>query len=418
VRAAAPARRAAPPGRTRKYYSKFRLRGDVAAMLTAPLLVTLAAASAAIEPWPEPAVSFWFDASNPAEFVPLLQKVGAHKDAITSVILFCGVSVAPGGAIGGNISSACAAQLIPGLRQLGVKVEMTVESGTSDVKDYRVLFAADPQPLAERLAAMGTAHGISGWNMDLEPQKGTPASTAADALLYANWANKVRPTLRAAGQRFTADVADWGPMIAQYPTLATGFDRLMDMETYNAASFGEWLGRFQTFTNATTGAPLAGTSVGLGCWIDGTTNATGPDHWSATAASAAERICRVMNVSVPEVSFWVLSGAKGQDPEEFWWPALEKYMKGGGCAPPPMPPNEVCPASLPHSHRASPGGCCLASYTTGCSQACEQAACNATKGWHWKTGLNYSHDLHLLRTRLVPHVMHIIRPESGLNCRI
>ena len=84
----------------------------------------------------------------------------------------------------------------------------------------------------------------------------------------------------------------------------------------------------------------------------------------------------------------------GANPEEFWWPELAKYKAGGGCVPPPMPLSAVCPATLPHSHRAVPDGCCLASYSPACGQACEEAACNATAGWHWEMGLNYSHDLY------------------------
>ncbi len=230
----------------------------------------------------------WYDGTDAStdDYPGLLAKVEAHKNVITSIILFCGVSVYPGGAVVGNMTAPCATQLIPQLLKLGVRVEMTVESGTSDVSDYRKLFAADPHALAHRLAEMGKTHGISGWNMDLEPQKGSPASTVVDATLYATWAQKVAPILHAASMRFTSDVADWGPMIAQYPTLATGFDRLMDMETYNAGSLGQWSDRFARFTNYSDGgAPLAKQSVGLGCWIDGTTNATGADHWSATATS-------------------------------------------------------------------------------------------------------------------------------------
>ena len=48
-------------------------------------------------------------------------------------------------------------------------------------------------------------------------------------------------------------------MIAQYPTLSTAFDRLMDMETYNAPSLGAWLQYFDRFTNSSgSGAPRAG----------------------------------------------------------------------------------------------------------------------------------------------------------------
>ena len=350
--------------------------------------------------WPERAVSFWYDCSGCSgpqpDWPSLLHKVATHKASITSIILFCGVEVAPGGAVAGLgrwNSSACATQLVPSLLQLGVRVEMGIQSGTSDIRDYRQLFAADPQHLAQHLAALGRRHGLSGWNMDLEPQKGSPASTAVDAQRYGSWAHRLQPSLHSAGLRFTASVADWGPMIADYEVLSRGFDRMMDMSTYNAVSLSAWLPTFKHFADTT---PQAKTSVGLGCWIDAQTNATGAEHWSATPASATQRICYAMNVSVPEVSFWVLGpdDNTGQKPEQFWWAPLSRFLAGGGCEPPPLPPAEVCPLTLPHSHRAASGGCCVASYVPGCAESCEEAMCNATMGWYWERGLNYSHDLY------------------------
>jgi hypothetical protein len=105
--------------------------------------------------WPSPAVSFWYDATNAStgydasDGAAMLAKVAAHKGVITSVILFCGITVAPGGKVVGTLSDGCTKTLIPGLLSLGVRVEGTVEAGTCDIKDYRALFAADPQPLAE-----------------------------------------------------------------------------------------------------------------------------------------------------------------------------------------------------------------------------------------------------------------------------
>eukprot|EP01052_Picozoa_sp_SAG31_P022480 SAG31_NODE_1789_length_7236_cov_7.210607_9_plen_392_part_00 len=372
-----------------------------AVLLIATHVATIAAAPAVgPPPWPDPAISFWYDCSGCSgaqpDWPPLLAKVAAHRAQITSIILFCGVKIEPGGIVAGLNrwnTSACATQLVPGILALGVRVEIGIESGTSDANDYRGLFSNSTQPLAEHLAFLGRAHGLSGWNMDLEPQKGQPASVSGDAVLYAGWARKVRLQLHAAGLRFTAAVADWGPMIAQYPVLSSGFDRIMDMSTYNAPSMAAWLGRFQHFANST---PRRATSVGLGCWIDKTTNMSGVDHWSATPASAAERICHIKNASIPEISFWVLGPHEhtGQKPEEFWWAALSNYMADGGCLPQPLPPDEVCPATLPHSHRAAPGGCCVASYTPACGEKCEEAACNATALWRWKYGLNFSHDLY------------------------
>ena len=225
-----------------------------------------------------------------------------------------------------------------------MRVEGTVEAGTCDIKDYRALFTADPQPLAERLAALGKAHNLSGWNMDLEPQIGKPGKTsaAADAALYASWASKVAPTLHASGMRLTADAAGWTPMIKDFSTLAKGFDRLMDMDTYNSASLAKWDVTFGRFATGASSAPLSARSVGLGCWADnrsctGCPNITATLPWSLSAQSATDRICAVMNASAPEVSFWVLAGL-APSPQVFWWPALQRYRAGGGCAVPPSAP--------------------------------------------------------------------------------
>jgi hypothetical protein len=354
--------------------------------------------------WPSPAVSFWYSPIGPTygpwepDWTNMLKKVEAHKHTITSVILFCGISVAPGGAVGGNVSAACANTIIPGLLKIGVRVEICLESGTSDVKDYRLLFARDPQPLASRMVAIGTKHRLSGWNMDLEPQKGAPSSTKADAVLYSAWAAKVAPTLHAAGMRFTADVGCCGAGLVEYATLAKGFDRVMDMVTYNSASLTSWLGPLHRFT---TTVPTLAQSVGLGAWISSVTNATSaPEHWSITPASATERICHIMNASVPEVSVYVLSGAPATDPEEFWWAQLDKYIGGEGCIPPPLPANETCPSTLPNFHRCNPGElycltpCCAASFSPTCGEECAEAACNRTKHWHWQLFQNYSQHLY------------------------
>ena len=120
--------------------------------------------------WPERSVSFWYDCSGCSgpqpDWPSLLRKVKAHKAAMTSIILFCGVEIAPRGRVAGLQrwnSSACATQLVPSLLRLGVRVEMGIQSGTSDVRDYRQLFVTDPQDLAHQLAALGRVHGLSGW---------------------------------------------------------------------------------------------------------------------------------------------------------------------------------------------------------------------------------------------------------------
>ena len=152
--------------------------------------------------------------------------------------------------------------------------------------------------------------------------------------------------------RFTADVSAGWHMTKDFSALAQGFDRLMDMDTYNSRSLPQWSNTFDGFARGAPSAPLSAKSVGLGCWADnrsctGCANITATMPWSVSAQSATDRICAVMNVSAPEVSFWVLAGL-APSPQEFWWPQLQRYRAGGGCAIPSGPP--PAPTPLPAAH--------------------------------------------------------------------
>ena len=118
----------------------------------------------------------------------------------------------------------------------------------------------------------------------------------------------------------------------------------MNMMTYNAVSYEEWL--FSKLAPALTVANSQEVmGVGLGCWVDDRTNNT----WAVTARSAHPRICYLMNQSVTEIDMFRLrqgvrkNGAPLPDwPERFWIPALERFMSGGSCDA-EIPTRTVCP---------------------------------------------------------------------------
>ena len=169
----------------------------------------------------------------------------------------------------------------------------------------------------------------------------------------------------------------------------------MNMHTYNAMSYEEWI--YSRAEPATAVSPLDHLGMGLGCWIDDRTNGT----WAVTAESAAQRICYAMNRSVQELAFFRLNQDATEPakafPEPFWIPHLERYMAGGGCEL-QLPKKTVCPKATvgpPDSWYA--GGdaphCCISSAARAggshCNKTCAQAECAATPDMHWQPE-NYS----------------------------
>ena len=124
------------------------------------------------------------------------------------------------------------------------------------------------------------------------------------------------------------------------------------------------------------GVPRKSLGAGLGCWVEHTAaNASARRKlqpvpaWSLSPESATQRICALMNHSVQEIDMFRVSPLEGF-PEPFWTPALEKYIAGGGCPmpiipppPPPAPsgPSVGCPAMgwVPEqTPMPAKGGCC------------------------------------------------------------
>jgi hypothetical protein len=122
--------------------------------------------------------------------------------------------------------------------------------------------------------------------------------------------------------RVIADVADWSPVLSEYATLAPAVDRLQDMETYNADSFGEWMSAFVNIINPTI--PRSAAGIGLGVWLDNTDNGT----WSLTAASATQRVAQAIADGVQELAmFRLLPQANPAWPLDFWWDSLLPFMR-------------------------------------------------------------------------------------------
>jgi hypothetical protein len=142
-----------------------------------------------------------------------------------------------------------------------------MDSGRSNVSDYRKFFANGTQNI-DAMVAIGKKWGIKGWSMDLEPQVGSPASTKADAALYAKWLSQAKIAFNKEGMRLTVAVAQWATMLNDYKLLAPSVDRILDMETYNADSYKGWLNgdNFGGYYNKLLTAGATKVAPGMGCW--------------------------------------------------------------------------------------------------------------------------------------------------------
>jgi hypothetical protein len=99
---------------------------------------------------------------------------------------------------------------------------------------------------------------------------------------------------------------------------------MMNMQTYNAVSFKQWMGWYSQMINPRV--PRSAAGIGLGVWVDPTINGT----WSVSAASASARVVQAMWDGVCELAMYRLDPQTGQYPpqwpEPFWWPALAPFM--------------------------------------------------------------------------------------------
>lgn len=274
--------------------------------------------------WPNSTktISWWYAADG--GWRETVAQIEAHLEVVSSVQTYCGYQVSDDGRIIGDLSSHCA-HFFPAITKLGVRAELTLGGGNCSIVSYRTLWA-DTTESPNVLLRATLAANASGLNIDLEPQSdscnGDPTGTTADAAIYATWLAAVRDLFHTRGLRVTADVADWSPVLSEYATLAPAVDRLQDMETYNADSFGDWMSAYVNIINPTI--PRAAAGIGLGVWLDNTDNGT----WSITPASATQRVAQAIADGVQELAmFRLLPQANPAWPLDFWWDALLPFMR-------------------------------------------------------------------------------------------
>eukprot|EP00939_MAST-03C_sp_MAST-3C-sp1_P000813 g813.t1 len=374
---------------------------------------------------PSRSISWWWSApENPEDPLVegLLDFVKKNTDIVTTVIARCGIytclrnesSHRPnatclnnggiGGKIGGNISRACA-YAIPKISDMGVRVEIWLGEDDS-YESARYLFDHAEETAADLLDVASHYPDIRGFNIDLEPGRGE----ASDTLRYAQFLGTVTNVLNQHGLRFSADVGcrsveEGSPgMNSNCTVLArSGVNRLMNMRTYNALSYEEWVyTRFEPSIRDVDRHDVIG--MGLGCWIDEEKNGT----WSTTPESAELRICYLMNQSAlfaPEIDMFTLRQTASSDlppygnfPETFWIAPLRKWMAGGGCENATTPKRTRCPnATVGPSGSWKLGGdephCCVSFAHRGngetCNKTCALAECLSDPGMEWKPE-NYS----------------------------
>jgi hypothetical protein len=277
------------------------------------LLVLISLVRASVFPlnqWPNPAVS-WYSPDN--NWPGMIDQVAANPGLVTSVMVYCGAEVADDGTIVQIVDSTCIASggedIFSELIALGVRPELVLNSGNCSIDAYRTLWTQNINTSIAALVSMAVNTNASGWNIDLEPQadncQGTGTGEASDAVLFAGWLASLRNALHGVNVRLTVDVASWSPVLSQFTTLAPSVDRLMDMDTYNAASLDSWLASYGPMGNSDVPRSVAG--IGLGCWVDSSTNGT----WSVTPASATERIAQCLSDGVPELAMFRLVPVTG-----------------------------------------------------------------------------------------------------------
>ena len=275
-------------------------------------------------------VSFWY-APTSADLNSTIGVLRRHKDAVTSVMLYCGHSVDNTGQFVGEAPEICVGKngIVPALRELGIGVEFVVNDGSTNATAHKAFMANATN--VGTLTSIAKKYNLTGWNLDLEPQK--VPGTADDAKVYASFCKTLRASLNNVGTRLTIDVAQWSPMLNQFETLAPTVDRLMNMETYNADSLFTWLhggrygGDYENFVN--NNIPRSVNGVGLGCWY----SATCGNHtcWSTRQESVAPRIDQMIKDGVPEAAMFRLAGDQ-RYPEDFWWPELLRFRNSDAAA--------------------------------------------------------------------------------------
>lgn len=218
--------------------------------------------------------------------------------------------------------------IFPRLAAMDIGPELILNSGTNNIKDYHIFWANASN--VDRLVALVAQYRAVGLHFDLEPQVGVPASTPADAQLFAGFLAKLRSRLAPRGVRVTAAVAQWSAMLKQFGVLSAATDRLLDMETYSANSMAGWLsgdaygGDYQEFLAGCT--PRSVCAPAIGAWDAACGKAP---CWTSTEASGQPRIARMIADDIPEAAVFRLVQRPPASvmPQPWWWPLLAQFAK-------------------------------------------------------------------------------------------
>ena len=293
-------------------------------MFAALLCLLLPAASGATAA--ERRIGWWWDAPASADDPTvdnLIQWTANHTDIVSSVLMRCGPTTINGTVAGGLLPSCVKA--IPALEALGVKSELWL--GETDSADAALKLFNTTEATVAVLAALGRAHpGISGFNFDLEVGGSAWCNhhETSCSTLYAQFLSDVKSGLKKAAPlhqwRVTVDAQcsakPGGGVTTNCAELAKGADLFMNMDTYNSASYEDWMRALGP--SIAPGVPRSQLGAGLGCWIEHDhASQTNRIHsgrrlqpvpaWSLSAESAEQRICvRASTIGILDNMWWTV----------------------------------------------------------------------------------------------------------------
>jgi hypothetical protein len=247
-------------------------------------------------------------------------------------MLYCGVITSKGN-VTGEVSAPCK-EIIPQLTKLGIRSELWLAQDNS-LESARALFKK-PEAFAQKLISIAEATpGLQGFNLDFEGEVNATQADVADFAAFLKTAtHKLNSNSAKSGYlRFSADVTcgsgSWNALSNNCVVLGkSGVNKLMNMQTYHADSWEQWLTLFQWSTKPAI--PRSVIAAGLQSSRGSIMSA-----WDKTAEAAEKRICALMNYSFAEIGMYELQ--QGIQPPginyplEFWIPQLEKYITGEGC---------------------------------------------------------------------------------------
>ena len=202
-----------------------------------------------------------------------------------------------------TVSPACT-RLVPELAALGVESELWL--GETDGVDQATTLMKDADSaVAALLDIQKNIPGLTGFNFDFEVQKSAMCGAERCDKQLASFLRGVRAGLAAVADgpvpRVTIDVDcsngdGWSPIMSNCSLLSEAADKALNMGTYDASSYRNWLQALEPTLAPSIDPGRLG--MGLGCYIK--------QGWGATSESAEQRLCKAMNLSVAEIDLYAL----------------------------------------------------------------------------------------------------------------